>query len=592
MNVSFSIGEQSKAVIEKIKTSADSVDFYSYPTIQDMIKEATLRHINFKRVIFSTKILKDVEGDLRVLNEFIRNYSNSTEIVMIILDKNNTEYDEVFSAIFNSPLYTPAFMSKATVTNLVSLVQDNIEDIRAKFYSLDKGVKDKMIVSSSATESSEVKKAQESSQSNPVSQKEEKKGGFLSGLFGGKKKTSRNQETVPEVVKPATEATKVGETVAEKVEDFSNGPQSVFTGFGGVSDTFGNSSENNSSQNIFEPNGGSSPIGDEDFTSKNSEIEDDEEDFLSVGDYGEQHSDTGFLDEEEEDDDPELKAFLASKKGQPETLTEDGINEDIEEEKNDFEDVMPEVEEPRKENISVGIHSGTPAGAWRNITPKKEVQHTVSPREEINHKDVKPSKQANIDLICGVRGSQSSSAVADEAVDLATSKGAKVLVVDLDYKENGILAFIDTQTFYAKGYSLGISRLRVYTEDNVSVISNGYGSSVTVQEVRRLFSSGIFDKYDEVIIDCPIECLDVFDLELLRKCYILIYTGADRSDLIATSTALVDRSVIDLDVERYIMNNCSVDFSNWDEVQEEDIDYLKETCLFANGCWLDKIALG
>ena len=40
------------------------------------------------------------------------------------------------------------------------------------------------------------------------------------------------------------------------------------------------------------------------------------------------------------------------------------------------------------------------------------------------------------------------------------------------------------------------------------------------------------------------------------------------------------------------MNNCSVDFSNWDEVQEEDIDYLKETCLFANGCWLDKIALG
>ena len=328
MNVSFSIGEQSKAVIEKIKTSADSVDFYSYPTIQDMIKEATLRHINFKRVIFSTKILKDVEGDLRVLNEFIRNYSNSTEIVMIILDKNNTEYDEVFSAIFNSPLYTPAFMSKATVTNLVSLVQDNIEDIRAKFYSLDKGVKDKMIVSSSATGSSEAKKAQESSQLSPDPQKEEKKGGFLSGLFGGKKKTSRNQEIAPEIAKPVTEATKVAETVTEKVEDFSNGPQSVFTGFGGVSDTFGNSSENNSSQNIFDPNGSSSPVGDEDFTSKNSEIEDDEEDFLSVGDYGEQHSDTGFLDEEEEDDDPELKAFLASKKGQPETLTEDDINED------------------------------------------------------------------------------------------------------------------------------------------------------------------------------------------------------------------------------------------------------------------------
>ena len=525
MNVSFSIGEQSKAVIEKIKTSADSVDFYSYPTIQDMIKEATLRHINFKRIIFSTKILKDIEGDLRVLNEFIRNYSNSTEIVMIILDKTNTEYDEVFSAIFNSPLYTPAFMSKATVTNLVSLVQDNIEDIRAKFYSLDKGVKDKMIVSSSATESSEAKKDQESSQPNPITQKEEKKSGFFAGLFGGKKKTSRNQEIVPEVSKPVTEATKVAETVAEKVEDFSNGPQSVFTGFGGVSDPFGNSSENNSSQNIFDPKGGSSPIRDEDFTSKNSEIEDDEEDLLSVGDYGEQHSDTGFLDEEEEDDDPELKAFLASKKSQPKTLTEDDINEDTEEEKNDFEDVMPEAEEPRKENISVGIHSGTPAGAWRNTTPKKEVKHTVSPKEEIDHKDVKPSKQANIDLICGVRGSQSSSAVADEAVDLATSKNAKVLVVDLDYKENGILAFIDTQTFYAKGYSLGISRLRVYTEDNVSVISNGYGSPVTVQEVRRLFSSGIFNKYDEVLIDCPIECLDVLDLELLRKCYILIYRG-------------------------------------------------------------------
>ena len=66
MEVAFSIGPKSLAVINRLKTLADNISFHTYPDIRSMVKEAMLRHISFDRIVFSTVLLQDQNGNLSV----------------------------------------------------------------------------------------------------------------------------------------------------------------------------------------------------------------------------------------------------------------------------------------------------------------------------------------------------------------------------------------------------------------------------------------------------------------------------------------------------------------------------------------------
>lgn len=90
-----------------------------------------------------------------------------------------------------------------------------------------------------------------------------------------------------------------------------------------------------------------------------------------------------------------------------------------------------------------------------------------------------------------------------------------------------------------------------------------------------------------MLIDCPIECMDIITKDVLKLCNVLIYTNTDRSDLLSTTLGLTNRDYCSLEVERKIMGTCIVDCPDGRELAQEDIDYVKNTCLFANGCWLD-----
>lgn len=575
MEVAFSVGPKSLTVINTLKKLADNITFHTYPDIQAMIKESMLRHISFDRIVFSTVLLQDekgnlnvedAEGDLRELNEFIKNYSDNTSIVMITNQgKNEQEISEIFKGMFNSPMYTPVIMPTTTPKNLLELITEDITTLKTKYYVLDVG-RDKTIVSSN--ESVEKKPETESPK---VATEKKKKGGFFSGLMGGKKKSPEPVKNTEEVQQVAKEVSNQVEAVAENSEDFSSGPRSVFTGFGGDVSTDNIGGSNNSPKNLFDSENTSGSVGTGNVTDGFSDTEEDD-DMLSLGDMGEQHTDTGFLDEEEEENDEELQAYLQSQQS--------SVEEDV-------------VEQPEESSIPEDTYS-TPVRQWQSKPSTEKVKTRVSETpvrhttSNIQQKEVVNNKQiSNIDMIIGMHGSGATSAVINEAMDLFQDKGAKVLIIDLDYKENGLLSFIDTDAFYTRGYAKGISKRRIYVEDGISILSNGYGVSVSSAELLALLRSGVVRTFDEVLIDCPIECLDIITKDILKLCNVLVFTNTDRSDLLSTSLGLTDRSVVNLDVERKIMKHCIVDCPDGRELSQEDIDYVVSTCLFANGCWLN-----
>ena len=131
MIVCFSIGSKSSNAIVTLKKSLDDVDFISFSTLPELVKETNLRHIRFDRIIISNNIVGNVDKELKDLNDFIKNYSSSTEIVLM-LNTNLENYEDVaikFASLFNSPLYAIVDPGKTTVKVIKSLVKDDIVSI-------------------------------------------------------------------------------------------------------------------------------------------------------------------------------------------------------------------------------------------------------------------------------------------------------------------------------------------------------------------------------------------------------------------------------------------------------------------------------
>lgn len=298
MNICFSIGDNSTIAINTLKKSADNLDFFTYRSIKDIINESLLRHISFDRIVFSSEIIdkSNPEGDLNSLNEFIKNYSNQTELVLILKKKSKSDdgLDKIFSKIFNSPMYTPVIMDRANPQKLLEIVRDDITELKTRYYILADST-DRVVVSGG-------EKDKNPKESSPQGTVPEKKKGVLGRLFPGSSKRKPGLEEVsqePEehLENPAStesiEINTVRDNVPEQRLDFNgysgeNGP---------ISYTSGSNTEKGNPVFI----NGSAVNGSENNDVRFPEIDDDG-DSLAIGDLGMQHADTGFLDEEEEEE--------------------------------------------------------------------------------------------------------------------------------------------------------------------------------------------------------------------------------------------------------------------------------------------------
>lgn len=602
MKVMLSCGTNSEKIIKETSKSLDNVDFLYFASVDEFIHQSRLRHLAFDRLIFTNKFASSDE-DMSKLCDFVRNEQSGVTVVMI-LSKTQANLEVIFKTYFDSPMYTLMYIDRPTAKCMVDAVKLPIVDLSARYYLLDKP---------------------------------KENGGKNSkfGLFkGGKKNKNQNPQTGKNLEDSSVTIPNGGENGANNSED-ATGENSGLTGeTDGVDDGNSENLDNGDTENTSFGFDGFSPDGDGVGESNNFDLNGNDMD-LSIGNYGMMHSDSGFVGDDELS---ELEEYARNRESGD--AVEDG-NSDAG--TSDVEaggkiatpmgvgvggrvgiDTTPTRVKASRYAFDEGGDSGTSSyarddeysksvdegnsgynensanegrnGYYENIgeVAQPEIGETsendyaqdgqtgISTGADRNPQEVNSVQETQIVVCTGLRGSDVTSSIVQTATD-DVSRGLRVLIVDLDIKANGILGFItDVRDFYSKAVR-GLSSLTVYTDDGIDIISNGYGEDVTLGDVAKLEKSGIFNNYNRVYIDCPLDCLQVIPDRVFKACYIDLYVVADISKYIETSIALEDRGCVSLQKELHIIDNREL---VCEQISDEDKAYLNEIMLFPYGTWV------
>ena len=471
MKVCFCIGncENSSMFIEKIKSQLDDVEFFTYPTVEEIIKDSNLRHTYFDRIVLSSKFIKnDIQGDLTKLNDYLVNNSDNTKVVLLC--RNGDEAITEFNKIFSSPMYTVVISEKVSIPKLVEFIKGDILELKTKYYTLD--VKDTKSIVAKSVEQDKPKEVVKDT-------KVERKKGFFGRLFGGKEKIGPNNDKKVGSSDVANTVLNSAETVANNIVE--NGANIVGQSIGNTINSISNTSSGE-----IDSNGNF--ISSEDIPSltdcKNSSEESENnlsENQLNLSDYGDMHVDTGFLDESQEQ---ELLKDLKDSESTSNSLSS-GLLEDI-------------------SNLAKGSHE--------NSIVNSDKENEGNGSDDSDNSDTVDDYNDKPTLIIG----HFSNYDYDNSFNL---------LVDLDYKNNRVLQTIDIDDFYASDSNNGINDLKVFKGNEYNIISNGFGVKITTDSINNLLFSGI-SSYKTVFL-CPLDCTNILTEELVENCNIEIHLGGD-----------------------------------------------------------------
>lgn len=589
MKVMLSCGTNSEKIIKETSKSLDNVDFLYFASVDEFIHQSRLRHLAFDRLIFTNKFASSDE-DMSKLCDFVRNEQSGVTVVMI-LSKTQANLEVIFKTYFDSPMYTLMYIDRPTAKCMVDAVKLPIVDLSARYYLLDK-----------------------------PKENEGKNSKF--GLFkGGKKNKNQNSQTGKNPEDSSVTTPNGGENGANNSGD-ATGENSGLTGeTDGVDGGNSENQDNGDTENTSFGFDGFSPDGDGMGESNNFDPNGNDMD-LSIGNYGMMHSDSGFVGDDELS---ELEEYARNRESG--NAAEDGnsvagasgvddkvaapmgigVNERVGTDTNPSRVkasryAFDEGEDngtstyARDNEYSKSVDEGIPGynGNGANEGRKPEIdeisengyvqggQTGIGTGADRNPQEVNSVEETQVVVCTGLRGSDVTSSIVQTATD-DVSRGLRVLIVDLDIKANGILGFItDVRDFYSKAVR-GLINLTVYTDDGIDIISNGYGEDVTLGDVAKLEKSGIFNNYDRVYIDCPLDCLQVIPDRVFKACYIDLYVVADISKYIETSIALEDRDCVSLQKELHIIDNREL---VCEQISDEDMAYLNAIMLFPYGSWV------
>lgn len=504
MLVMLSCGPSSNQIVKTVSNQIDNVDFHCYFSVKEFISQSKLRHLAFDRLVFTSRFISN-DNDMGILCDYVRRELNSTEIVMI-LPKSQKDLEGVFTKYFDSPMYTIMYVDSPTTMCIVDAIKLPVADVKARYYCFDK----------------------------PSEESGEKKNSKIGVFKGGKKnknQKSEMQDSSPEEVKTPES---VGESSGNDANGFGFETSVNSPTIGTIPDINVNIGNGDISKNNEFLDDVSNSDGNRISESQNSPNTSDEFD-LSIGDYGSQHTDSGFVGDDELD---ELKEFAS-----------------------------------RQENGNVAVECDDSDVGKISVVEEATVIPPVGVNAFIGSK---------INIAIGVNGSGVSAYVVNSAIELS-KQGYKVLIVDLDYENNGVLSFLDVNKFYSSGCNLGINRKRAYYEDGIAVLSNGYGMGLDI-DLHDIFESSFLADFDIVLVDCPIECLSVIPEDIFCTSPVVVGCISDISKLIETSAKLSNRNMVSLSKEVHIINYAKVANKY---IKKQDISLLKDLMLFPNGCWLD-----
>lgn len=492
-NVLIRIGKDD-SIKNILNKNCDNREFITYNNVDEFIAKTEQLQLVWDRLCISGDFFgeENFKENLEKLNTFIKKESSNTT-VLYVNQKGNEKDIEGFESVFRSPLFTPIILDKITVQDLVFLVTEDIVTLRQRYYVLDKP-KEK------------------------------------------KSKNSDNQDSVSVNLSELAKVPEVVDKVPEKevIEDDWLRESLM------ASDSVSVSSDFQSDESKEDSNSVDSA---EDLSGAEVENEDSgiggspqEDNWMSLGQLGGMHSDTGFLDEE--------------------SLTQAGDGGGFGAEENKKPDVVFPV-------------ATTPVVTVRAVSKTQEKKIKI------------------IRVFTGVRGVGVTSHVVSEALEFV-GEGKRCLIVDLDFQEHGVLSFIDLNKFNLMGEK-GLSEKRTFEEDDVSICSEGFGGSVGRKTI--LEALGVLGRnYDTVLIDCPLENINLIE-PLLGKVTINLCVMDNIGSLMATESLITNRNVVNLGVEKLLHRSNILSFTTGME-EDNYMDVVRDfrkTVVAPYGSWLDGI---
>lgn len=572
MKVVFSVGAKTNSILKAISKSADNVEFFTYENIDSMIKESGLRQLEFDRLVFSEKLFTNTEEDLVKLRDYLN--GKSTTVVYICSDE-SPDSAKRFKEILDSNKYVAPVTSKVTTNILLEFVKSDIDEIYDKYCDKDKGIE--TIRGTRAEAKSETSKPEP-----------KKKKGLFGGLFGGKKNSgekSENKNIEQEIVETAKE---VAQTAMNNSAGMGVG---MTVGAGSMASGIGESAVSGLANNGNIGNSEGWVKGDIGNKFNNDDFEGfSEDDFLGLGDMGEEHADTGFLDELEEDELEKALMGESSNTGEVEVDKEDHPEVEVEETVDDDLDNTP-YEEPlsvwsgKGVNVESEYHTGREDSSdviWgREEEPEVHEDESVVKIISTSQLDDSILTFNNKVKIVITDRSVNGAKLVVEASDKLSDSGNKVLLVDFDYTLNQMLSYIGVSDFYKGGHDFATMNKIPMRCGKYDFLSNGYSRGI--EYYSELRDSGLFDNYDCVLCYCPLDCIDSLvgdDIYSLVDVDKLGYTDGSKESLI---TMLATITGLNSDAEDSLYKNFTF-VGGRDHVSE-----LRDLCIFSRYDWLENI---
>jgi len=274
MKVAF-LSTKSEGVVTTLKSIKDSLDLVGGVALVDFLSETSERSEFFDRLVIAENALNlgSEEKDFIFLKDYIESYSPNLEVVMAISRESGSALADTFVNVFSAPMYTVAYLPEKTSTGvLIEMVEKPILEIKAKYFSID----DSQVKAKEALE--------KTNKDNPKKQKT----GFFSKLFGGKKEANKKVEEKEEVVESKVEQPTPIPTVSNPT------PITPSVDPAGLVSPVVSVSSSEVQESINKLFGGTTEVEPQEPTGDVS---------LNFSDFGESHYQTGFIPEDDLEDD-------------------------------------------------------------------------------------------------------------------------------------------------------------------------------------------------------------------------------------------------------------------------------------------------
>lgn len=545
-----------------LQNNLDNYKFNIFETMPEMLSSAQENEQVYGRiVVYETRITSPVTpkgklfnddtdprySTLETINNYLETHSETELVVICDKDESFTQVSKFIDANMKSPNITPVIPTVVVASTFEALVSDSIQDVRSRHY----------VKSTKKSSGKTVKKTGDG----------EEKRGFLGIGKKAKKTPSVNkhvEEPVEEVEDNDSYSGDEDDMYARPAGDLDLPPVD-----GGVS-SYGEAQVESSSVGSVD----SLPA---DFSN------------LSFGAAGSNHEETGYFEEESEEELISEPPTISHKKVEIPENTESSSPVDVGDLYGGGSGDIADYSSGRVDESVLTPNSFAEENFQESkSTAKYESEQPVyDPPVDEDLTDDEPVITDRIVLVTGDRGS----GVTTKSINLAVESvgnGSKTLVIDLDFAKHGILGALENYKEFVKN-DHSVSKGKAYSEDGLDFLSDGHGSGLDGNTLAWVEDSRNYANYNKIIIDCPIEYISHLG-QFVDQVGIVYMIDGSQSGLMSNIALLDNRGKISNELALTFRDKGIFCVIRKEEDYYESLANLKEEVAIDRANWFSKLA--